>query len=541
MNLTNLFGKENQKEKIKLLSLSAIAGISGGGLVIVINDSTRDLQWDVSDIYFLGVYLVCSIIYVSSKWFALNRNTRLIHFTMQQVRQRIGNALRQSELSELERYQISDLYMTMTKDARSISRAARYHINLLQTYTLVGFCFLYVVHLSSSVAIAVFITFLMGLGVYSGSRYLIAGEQKSMSDTESRFFHVMGQLLDGFKELKLSEKKSNFFFSNELMPLAKQLKNQGINSSRLFGKTELFLDGAFFMFLATEIFIFSIFLPLQTVTEIMTAIVMCWGPVRMFNTSLPFITTGDAALDRLYKLDEMLRNQKPELSDYVSIRPKINPEIHSLRLENVQFQYPEEEGFVIGPVNMTLRSGHITFLVGGNGSGKSTLVKIITGLYEPSAGQIFLNESIVSLRDYRYLSSCIFSDYHLFEGLYGIENIQAEQIYSLLDEMALNNKTDWGNGKFSNIKLSAGQRKRLAMIGALLEDMPIVIFDEWAAEQDHKFRLYFYETLLPRLKQQNKVILVISHDDRFFHLADTILTMEQGQISNGTPSFTSGT
>ncbi len=68
------------------------------------------------------------------------------------------------------------------------------------------------------------------------------------------------------------------------------------------------------------------------------------------------------------------------------------------------------------------------------------------------------------------------------------------------------------------------------MIIALLENRPLLLLDEWTADQDPQFRLFFYTQLLPKLKSQGKTIVLINHDDRYFSTADRVIKMEYGQI-----------
>ena len=181
---------------------------------------------------------------------------------------------------------------------------------------------------------------------------------------------------------------------------------------------------------------------------------------------------------------------------------------------------------------LIVQPGELVFIKGGNGSGKSTLVKLLTGLYKPLAGEVLLGETRVTdanVQHYRELFSIIFSDFHLFDRLYGME-VDEARVSSLLEEMQLADKTEFADGRFVNLNLSTGQRKRLALLIALLEDRPYCVFDEVAAEQDPAFREYFYEVILQNLKKQGKTIIAVTHDERFHHTADRVLTMEYGRF-----------
>jgi len=204
----------------------------------------------------------------------------------------------------------------------------------------------------------------------------------------------------------------------------------------------------------------------------------------------------------------------------------------------VSFQYEAEPGvgapFRLGPLDIDLRAGELVFVAGGNGSGKSTLVKVLCGLYAPTSGRIEVNG--VALDDagrgaYRELFSVVFSDFHLFRALHGIEpeRLQREASH-YLRQLQLEGKVSVRDGAYSTIDLSQGQRKRLALVTAYLEDRPIVVFDEWAADQDPEYKRIFYARLLPELRARGKTVVVITHDDRYFYLGDRVLKLEDGCI-----------
>ena len=188
---------------------------------------------------------------------------------------------------------------------------------------------------------------------------------------------------------------------------------------------------------------------------------------------------------------------------------------------------------------MTIYPGELIFLIGGNGSGKTTLVKLLMGLYEPESGEIRVDNKPVTAADcddYRQQFSAVFFDFYLFERLFGFDpkNIDSES-QKYLDLLQLSHKLTVKNGKLSTIELSQGQRKRVALLNAYLEDRPIYIFDEWAADQDPQFKRVFYYELVPELKSRGKTVIVISHDDRYYSLADRLIKLESGRVEYDQP------
>ena len=184
-----------------------------------------------------------------------------------------------------------------------------------------------------------------------------------------------------------------------------------------------------------------------------------------------------------------------------------------------------------------MRPGELVFLVGGNGSGKSTLAKIITGLYAPESGEIRLDGKRITdanRDDYRQLFSAVFGDFYLFENLLGLGDGNLDgQAREYLEHLHLDHKVKIRNGELSTTSVSQGQRKRLALLTAYLEDRPFYMFDEWASDQDPYFKNVFYTRLLPELKARGKAVLVISHDDKYFDAADRVIKLDYGKLVTG--------
>jgi putative ATP-binding cassette transporter len=204
----------------------------------------------------------------------------------------------------------------------------------------------------------------------------------------------------------------------------------------------------------------------------------------------------------------------------------------------------EDDHFMLGPIDLTFRPGELVFLVGGNGSGKSTLAKVITGLYPPAGGEIRLNGRRIDEHnrdDYRQYFSAVFSDYFLFDRIVGVGGNGAdERARDYLVRLHLDHKVSIAEGEFSTTQLSQGQRKRLALLCAYLEDRPFYVFDEWASDQDPLFKEVFYTQLLPELRSRGKAVLVITHDDRYFGCADRLIRLDYGKITREGPGNAAG-
>ena len=262
------------------------------------------------------------------------------------------------------------------------------------------------------------------------------------------------------------------------------------------------------------------------------------GPLSMVVSSVPQFASANLAAGQIRALEQTL----DELNQWGQETPGASPAadrsgFERIELDEVTFSYVGPAGetlFTVGPTSLTIEAGEILFIIGGNGSGKTTFLNLLTYLYTPESGAVRCDGTPVtsdSAADYRSLFTAIFADFHLFEKLYGLYGIDPEKVNSLLQQMQLADKTGFVDDRFTDLDLSTGQRKRLALLVTLLDDRPIYIFDELAADQDPAFRRFLYEELLPELKQQGKTIVAVTHDDRYFHVADRIVKMEYGKLA----------
>jgi putative pyoverdin transport system ATP-binding/permease protein len=220
--------------------------------------------------------------------------------------------------------------------------------------------------------------------------------------------------------------------------------------------------------------------------------------------------------------------------------PPQNQPFEAIELVDVVYRYRSEDDddtFALGPLRLALRPGELVFVIGGNGSGKSTLAKLLVGLYAPEGGEVRLNGACVAERqadEYRQLFAVVFSDYFLFDDLLGLGAGDAVEARERLVALRLDRKVQIVDGRFSTTSLSQGQRKRLALVAAYLEDRPVYVFDEWASDQDPVFRRVFYEQILPELKRRGKAVVVITHDESYYEAADRLVRLERGQLVDGT-------
>jgi putative ATP-binding cassette transporter len=374
------------------------------------------------------------------------------------------------------------------------------------------------------------------LGHFGKTRSTQAELEKAAA-SENELFEGLTDLLEGFKEVKLNEARGRSLVAS-IRRISDSVAVVKSAASETFAAQYVYSQAMFFLLLAAMVFVLPALISglAPVITAVTAAILFIFGPLSALVASFPLFSRAAVALDQINLLEAEIESFR-ETPVLETLPEQPSPgDFHEIAYREIVFQYTNAEGkaaFAVGPLSMSIKRGETLMLVGGNGSGKSTLLKLITGLYYPSAGTITVDGRPLMPDDYpahRARFSAVFTDYHLFARLYGLENVDETRVQELISLMGLEDKTSYRNGRFQVQELSTGQRKRLALIVALLEDRPIYVLDEWAADQDPQFREFFYHSLLADLKKRGKSIIAASHDDRYFHVADRILKMDLGQI-----------
>ena len=378
--------------------------------------------------------------------------------------------------------------------------------------------------------------------------------QELMRHTQDGLFGHFKGVTEGTKELMLRSSRREAFV-DDLEESARDYRDYQISAMKVFLLAANW--GNLLFFIAIGLLLFSVVqfagLTDRQMGSYVLLLIYMSPSLQAALQSLPGLTAADVSVRKVESLgislvgNEGESTESPATESPATDSPAADlptPEEgedrqifwQSLELQGVSHTYHSEEKderFALGPIDLSLQPGQVTFVVGGNGSGKTTLAKLLLGLYLPDEGEIRFNGSKVTqetLDNYRENFSVVFSDFFLFEKLLGLDTPELESKGLLyLKKLHLNHKVRIFDGRFSTTDLSHGQRKRLALLNAYLEDSPIFVFDEWAADQDPEFKEVFYHQLLPELKARGKAVVAISHDDRYYDLADQLLRLEFGK------------
>ncbi|MEQ9607538.1 MAG: cyclic peptide export ABC transporter [Kiloniellaceae bacterium] len=512
---------------------SLVCGAANALLVMLINASLHRLDGGLAQwlLPFAGIAVLAMLSQMASRALFAHLGQQCLAALRRYVAQVVIDA----PFRRLEMVGRARIQSLLTDDAMAIATfLVAFPITATNAVIVVG-CLAYLAYLSWVMFLAAAAAVLIGSIAYHLCHQKVLDYLRLAGKGQDHLFNQFESLVGGAKELKLNRGKARLFQETVLAQAIDVVARNRTKGLLLLAVT---LGWGRFLFLALIGMV--LFSPLWVTPEssaVITGYVIVFlfvmAPLEGILVTLPDFNLARVALGRIRETTQRLsgegEGQPLALGDG-------SREIE-LRLEGVTHSYYSErddESFVLGPIDLTLRPGEATFLVGGNGCGKTTLAKLITGLYQPEAGALRVNGAVVTeeaRESYRQLFSAVFSDFHLFESLLHAADSESDALANdWLRKLHLDHKVKVTDGAFSTRDLSQGQRKRLALIAACVEDRPVMVFDEWAADQDPVFKKAFYHQILGELKARGKTLLVISHDDRYFALADQMVKMERGQI-----------
>jgi putative ATP-binding cassette transporter len=537
MTFLQLIRREIHGSLPKLIFVSAVAGVSNAAILTAINAATGDISDSKNpSLWSVALFLASLFLFIKSQLYVTITTTAEVEGIIHKVRLRLLDKIRQSELLTIEGIGRSGIVAVITGDANVLMQASTALCFSTQSLVLVFFIAIYVAYLS----FAAFATSILVVGVAAAfvhARNLrLATEKQEVAQREVRLFDRLSDFLDGFKEVRLNAARANDLY-DDAVEVSRTAANIKIRTQTETFKQMVTTQTALYVLVGAAVFVvprLNEALKGPSVTDVTMALLFVVGAAFSLVQSIPIVQNADAAADRISRMEEALRVAAPTSRELPVAR-----RFDRIELRGVMFRYVDrlsEVTFQIGPLEFLLRPGELVFITGGNGSGKSTFLKVLAGLYPPDAGELTLDRTVINdetRNKYRELMSAIFTDYRLFKRLYGISDPDPGEVDRLLTQFRLEDKTALSLGEFSTLDLSGGQRKRLALIVSLLEKRPILLLDEWTADQDPEFRRLFYRELLPELMQVGATIVMVTHDDRYLdelHLPARRLRMDEGRF-----------
>lgn len=519
---------------VGVLLTGIISGLSSAALVALIN-STLSSSLDAKLLPWLFGGLSMTVL--SSGFLSHYLLNRLSTKVVCGLRIRISRLILAAPYPYLQKLGKSALIANLTEDIAMIANASQLLPVVCINFAVVAGCMVYLSWLSWHLALI--LGGVIVFGVLSSSLFR-AWPRKAVFKAREEYDVLSGHfraLTEGVRELKLHRQRSDAFMMQSLAASAEAYRRYSFRGAVAFLWVNQWAQLLYYLAIGLILYAFPVWQAIdrEVIGGYALVFLFMMSPLTVLTTSLPVFSRAGVALQKVRQLGDRLKTWKIEADD--DENPELCTNFSGLSLQGVTHSFHREKenrNFTLGPIDLDFQPGEIVFLIGGNGSGKTTLAMLLIGLYMPEQGHIYWNGGIVdSINRDNYLQnfSVIFSDFYLFDELYGVGNGNNRKLIAdYLQRLHLHHKVRIENGRFSSTDLSQGQRKRLALLVAYLEDRPFYVFDEWAADQDPEFKHLFYTELLPALKARGKTVLVISHDDRYFYLADRCIKLEEGRI-----------
>jgi putative ATP-binding cassette transporter len=536
-SLIELVARESEGVRRQIIVTTAVSGLANAAILAIINAAAQSASYESINLRYLLMFIVAMALYVMCQRSSSRQMIRVTTESVQRIRVRLADKIQNSELETLEKVDKSELLNAMSHEATIIADSGEALTEALQAAIFVVFGFLYVAILSRT-------AFWLGVVFASISLTIAMRNRTSLGRLigearrkEIEFLNYVTHAIQGFKEARINDRKREDI-RHDIHETSVEVTRLHVAVSDVQSRSTIFGRASFYVLIAIVVFLLPVLIQAYTevIMELTTSILFIVGPLSLIVGLIPYLARGGEAAEAIGRLEKAL-NVEHEAVDARPGRLKPPPvqSVRQISFHDIEYAYRDHDSdvFTLGPLSFSIEAPEIVFITGGNGSGKSTLLKIITGLYLPNSGYIRVDDVVVengNLQSYRERFSAIFSDFHLFEKLYGMLGTNEIVVTELLKQMQLDQKVRFIGDRFSTLDLSTGQRKRVALVVSLLEHKPVLVFDELAADQDPQFRRFLYEELLPRLKQEGRTIIAATHDDRYFHLADKVIKMEYGKI-----------
>lgn len=526
--LTIFFPRENTTVAPQVVLLSVLSGIANM-IVIVLVNSAIDSETGLG--YLVFYYMLAVAVYI------LGRRTvqiSLLRFTRRMVydtQMRLTEKILSTSFQKFEKVDKGRVYATLSTDVEFIGNSTRTIVMVATSLFTATGAFLFLISIAFWAALltislmlilsTVFVFVSKRVGIY----YV-----RSRNARDGFIGHING-IVEGFKELSIQRNKK-LEYQADVSQAAEEYRKSVITANTQFINAFITGDCLLVVLLGTVVFgVPKLFPEIQHYTIMRFVIILLYlmRPITDVINAVPYVVE----LKVVWKRIQQFMADIPATIDLALTPEPRDVVVESIRAEGIRFQYngnSEQENFEVGPVDLEVKKGEILFIIGGNGSGKTTLAKLLTGLYEPQQGRILINNKAVKNSELSEYFSTVFSPTYLFPKLYNVDlTAREEELNSFLKLLHLEEKITLTGNKYNTINLSGGQRKRLALFQCFMENSPLYLFDEWAADQDPEYRQFFYRTLLPEMKKAGKIVIAITHDDHYFDVADKVLKMKEGQ------------
>ncbi|WP_299315154.1 cyclic peptide export ABC transporter [uncultured Aquimarina sp.] len=515
--------------------LAIISGLSGFAFIATINKvislSIKSGLHEIKD--FLWMFIATIIVFFVTRRWLSGGIINLSQNIYWGIRKDVIRLILKAPYRKLQEYK-NEVYSTLTSDVGNITSASLLIITFFSSIILIISCLGYMAYLSLSLFTVSLGVIVVGVLVYTIRSRKGDKQFQEVRELERNFMGVFSSILDGAKEININPDKGVDIYENRLIDIINSGKRTNVKAYLRYLNSEL-VSQLLFYGLITFILVYAgemLNVSIDIVISFVFVLLYLLGPIVNVMTIIPFMSNAAISFKKMNTLKTELENHQEESEQKGENKSKYY-DFNSLEIKNYSFSYGEDK-FSVGPIDLKINRNEVIFIYGGNGAGKTTFINTILKLYDLDNGSALMDDIPIQsekMDDVKRMFSPVFSDFYLFDEFYGIPKVDLDKATYYLNLFELDDKVTIENNKFSTTNLSTGQRKRLALISVLLEDRPILVLDEWAADQDPHFRRKFYKEILPIIvSKEDKTIIAITHDDQYYHVADKLLKMEYGRL-----------
>ncbi len=531
--LINFLTDSNPQHLRQLCLLAGLVGTLNTLLIAVINKAAASVSKNESVTLMFVAYAVIFVVFLVAAQRANKENVAKAQQFIYRFKIRIMHDVFRSNLLKVDKLGRDYILEVLNRDTELVSQQVNSVLSLFQSLLTVCFLMLYMatISLTACLILSVAIAIVSFVGVIELNK--LVGGVRVLSVKEAQVNGMYGAFLSGYKEVKMNSQRA-LGLTRDLIAEARVVRTEKTKLVQDVVQFFTYLQMLMYLVVGLIIFVVPIFSPefSSDVLTVTTTALFLASSVSSAIVVVPNMTMANSAARNLRELSDKLSYESTERT-----APGLTEfsEIKTLALEDITYVHSGDGGarpFALGPISYEFEIGKVYFIRGNNGSGKTTLMRVLLGLYQSKSGRLLVNGQPIaepSNAAYRDLFAVVFSDFYLFKKLYGVPVTDEAELNDLLTLFQMENKVAIDEGIFSDLNFSTGQRKRLALLVALLEKKQIIVLDEWAADQDPEFRQEFYERIIPKLRELGKTVIAITHDDQYYELADHVIYMENGQ------------
>lgn len=520
-----------------VLPLAIASSISRAGLIFSINEVATRQQQGWQPFIMLAVSVVATL---GFSHFGRIYKQRLTETIQRDLRVNLTGLLLDADVNFLQQRDHGQVYSIVVRETGAVAESAVRVVGMLESLLLLAVCAPYLFWLSWVTGVATVVAVSIGaFGFFltdKPARVYVRRAVKATADFCDRVNDVLG----GWMELRLNRRRREDL-EGDAKALADEARTNSMLAERLFSIGETLTQTSMIGLLCAVVIV----LPLihgggtATMFQVLTLVLFTSGPIEAVFSDLPRLSRAAASKRVIDELERALHAGRAGEGREHGPREAFR----SIELRGVtavlgsEIAGPGEDTFRLGPIDLTFQPGETVFICGGNGSGKTTLLSLITGLRAPDSGDILLDGKPLGAEDrpqFRSLFSAVFAQFHLFRKYYGLTQAEKQALDDHISEFSLAERVRMLEDEFSTLSLSTGQKRRLALAVAMAEARPIIVLDEFAADQDPARRAWFYDVLVPRMAAAGHLVLVVTHDEHRFHQCDRLIRMETGRVVSDT-------